>query len=315
MLHSPATKYTSTLILADRLWIQRVLPKPKIVRPTKRKRVSQPKRQRVVPPVDVSTSEDEATTMKRTRTTNTRTRSQNQQATSSQLIRGARAAKVRANKMLDAQAKEFAEYQRQAALLSATPERTSTRTTRSRRPNAETSSPPKKALGTRSSARLRGASQDDDDEWQRIPAEWLQDSPDEMGPSEWPTRRTRGKGKAHERAVITEEGDESHLEDERVAQAGLGSDDVSELTELSDDQQDEAESERLPAEVSKQLGNNTRSTVNGTKTATRSTKLAENDKTVAGSDKDPALPSSALPNNFIEWETVSARSRVWGFFL
>ena len=41
-------------------------------------------------------------------------------------------------------------------------------------------------MGTRTSARLRGASTDDDDEWQQVPDEWLQETADDR-----PTRGTR----------------------------------------------------------------------------------------------------------------------------
>lgn len=105
---------------------------------------------------------------------------------------GGRAAKAQAKMKLDAQAKDLAEFQRQAA-FSAT----------SKGKAAAQPPPPR---GTRLSTRLRGAIEQD--EWQPVPDEWLEDQSS-------PTR-------AKERAVL---------------KTGLESDDESALTSLSGDEE------------------------------------------------------------------------------
>ncbi|KAG8904086.1 hypothetical protein FRB99_002286 [Tulasnella sp. 403] len=69
----------------------------------------------------------------------------------------------------------------------------------------------RRMLGTRMSSRLRG--KDDVDEWQEIPDEWLDGDDDEPGSSS----RAKGKGKAH---------------------SAFGDDEESDLTELSDEDED-----------------------------------------------------------------------------
>lgn len=78
-----------------------------------------------------------------------------------------RAAKAQAKLKLDAQAKELAELNRQAALQANSPK---TRSTVSSSKYQQKVLPPARSLGTRVSARLRGAQED---EWQPIPKEWL----------------------------------------------------------------------------------------------------------------------------------------------
>jgi len=73
------------------------------------------------------------------------------------MSRGIRAAKLQANKMLDAQAKDLAEYQRQMA--------------RSKSANSRPLTP-RRPSGIRVSARLRGTATDNE-EWQEVPEEWL----------------------------------------------------------------------------------------------------------------------------------------------
>jgi hypothetical protein len=128
------------------------------------------------------------------------------QLTSPSNGRGGRAAKTQAQAKLDAQAKELAEFQRQAASASRS----------SKRQKAE----PARTMGTRVSARLRG---EVEDEWQPVPEEWLVDAKDhEAGPS----LNGRGKrGGAGKRAIKT----------------GLESDgeSISDLTELSSERDEE----------------------------------------------------------------------------
>ena len=97
------------IITADRLWIQRALPKPP--RPVKRKRAAPARKPRPQPSSskvdDTSDSELDrpVAPTKRSRTSGARaTRSQGKEVDLTP-SRSARAAKLRANKKLDAQAK------------------------------------------------------------------------------------------------------------------------------------------------------------------------------------------------------------------
>ncbi|KAJ8456834.1 hypothetical protein ONZ45_g18560 [Pleurotus djamor] len=197
------------LIGEDRLWIQRNPPRPNLKRkrtakppakpaPTKRSRVEASSRNKrssiVIPAKDTPSGRGPG-----------------------------RAAKLQAKQKLDAQAKELAELNRQAAL--ATPSK-STRRTRSNAPNTSpspTKLPGRSAsnarpLGTRLSLRLRGSL---NDEWQSVPDEWLAEPKSEQSK---PSLKT-----------------------------GLESDDetVSDLTELSEDvTPPKGNSEEPPAERS-----------------------------------------------------------------
>lgn len=113
---------------------------------------------------------------------------------------GGRAAKTRAKLKLDAQAKELAELNRLADAKTAVPRRAHGR---------RNSIGPSRPMGTRVSARLRGA---EDDEWQEIPPDWLDEN------------ETTGKLKL---------------------KTGLESDDesISDLTELSEQASDDKEEE------------------------------------------------------------------------
>ncbi|KAI0759560.1 hypothetical protein BD413DRAFT_487618 [Trametes elegans] len=276
------------LIGPDRLWIQRVPPKPPRTRNLKRKRpaakkvVAKPSTSRAV---ESSEEEDDEPAI-RIKCTRTQTRSSRPQANGratrasrrstrasspapdlSSPGKSTRAAKVQANKKLDLQAKELAEFQRQTAQLKAKANSSPRATRKAAR------SPTKRAMGTRVSARLRRSTRgtpdedddEDDDEWQQVPDEWLQ----EDAPSTRRTSaRTRAKGKA--RAVEDDEdspddaadsvpgGDTDGAGDQDaetadkdteaavdaeghdlLQKAGLESDADSELTDLSDDQSDE----------------------------------------------------------------------------
>jgi hypothetical protein len=78
---------------------------------------------------------------------------------------------MQASVKLSAQAKELAELQRQAALEN---RRSSRRVVP---PSSPRNVSPRRAFGTRMSARLRGVAQVDD-EWQEIPDDWLEDRND-----------------------------------------------------------------------------------------------------------------------------------------
>lgn len=138
-----------TCIAGDRLWIQRVPPKPlksrKRKRPTESEKADRPS-QKVNPP-------------KRLRTKSGTVKAE---AAPSRLGRG-RAAKLQAKIKLDAQAKELVEFNRQT--------RGNRQTTRA----SKSSNRPSRSLGTRVSARLRGVQTN---EWQSIPDEWLDESSD-----------------------------------------------------------------------------------------------------------------------------------------
>ncbi|KAJ3734153.1 hypothetical protein DFJ43DRAFT_1130808 [Lentinula guzmanii] len=208
------------LIGADRLWIQRVPPKPP--RPPPK---SSLKRKRTVDANKAQAKSSSPTKRPRLQSTAKPSKTITKPAAetvSSTSGRHGRVAKDQANMKLDAQAKELAELNRQAASLAGhslkstargagtskaapSPAR-ATRSTSSARP-----------LGTRLSARLRGS---EDDEWQPIPDEWLQNNDDD---------NTKGKGKGKIRSP-----------------SPFGSiSGVSELTEL-----EESEDEEVPVEVS-----------------------------------------------------------------
>ncbi|RDX43989.1 hypothetical protein OH76DRAFT_1389802 [Lentinus brumalis] len=294
------------LIGPDRLWIQRVPPKSPRNRNLKRKRPSAPPKKpaRKAPETSSDEEEDEPVApSKRTRTqTNSRsTRSQPQAKANGRSTRGSRraavssdelvspgkstrAAKVQANKKLDLQAKELAEFQRQAAALARAQ-------TSPRKARGAAASPGKRdrAVGTRVSARLRGSArggggeEESDEEWQQVPEEWLQDA----APARRTRTRTRSKGKARaepeeedeepeEEPEVEEEqpdAEEEQLADEDEADAEKGGDDfksagdantddllqkaglesgsVSDLTDLSDAEEAEADAaeESEPADA------------------------------------------------------------------
>ena len=210
-----------------------------------------------------------------------------------------RAAKMQANKKLDVQAKELAEFQRQAAAYAAA-SRSSRPTRLSLRgqAEAESSSPtrptrsrsPRKAaaVGTRTSARLRGARDEEgEEEWQQIPDDWLHETP-EPTPSR-PTRSSARKGKA--KAAPPPEPDEEDAHGESDAEVeipndmqktGLESDAASELTELSvsEEPEEAAVTQEAVREPTPQLtGRSTRS-----RRRTRVVTLEEQE----GPDAEPA---------------------------
>ena len=290
--------------VADRLWIQRVPPKPPRARNLKRKRPAttpkQPARPKVVEDSSDDEDEERPARSKRKRlqsqskqsakpkangraTRASRRAAQSSNADADLILPGksTRAAKVQANKKLDVQAKELAEFQRQAARLASAKSRANGSPRKSR---GASSSPSKRAVGTRISARLRNsnradAADDEDDEWQQVPEEWLQES---ASPEPRSSRaRTRSKGKqkaesegepeeddaeldAEEPANAVGDGDEGEEpkdddggaeaaddtveRDDLLQKAGLESGSVSDLTDLSDQEgSDAAEDDEPPA--------------------------------------------------------------------
>lgn len=139
---------------------------------------------------------------------------------------GPRAAKLKANKKLDAQAKALAEFQRENALTTS-----STRVTRRGGPNRDSGSPPPPSSRvTRVSSRLRKGKPDPDEEWQAIPDEWLMEDDSEPTPRR-SMRTTRLRRMSPEVAdTESDPGDPQHTK------TGLESDEsVSDLTDLSSD--------------------------------------------------------------------------------
>lgn len=192
--------------LGDRLWIQRVPPKPskkaKRKRPPKTKETanSRPSKKRKADPEpepeSKSPSKAKGSSKNASRSTRGSKQTKEEEPTTSS-GRGVRAAKLNANLKLDAQAKQLAEFQRQAS--------------------AERKGPgkefPIRPLGTRMSSRLRHSivpDEGEDPEWQPVPDEWLQDE-EKLKPVAGKKRKTG-------------------LEDEEE-------DEVSELTDLSEDEE------------------------------------------------------------------------------
>ncbi|KAJ3559421.1 hypothetical protein NM688_g348 [Phlebia brevispora] len=291
------------LIGPDRLWIQRVPPKPPR---TNRKRKAPPKKtpakastsKATEAPESDSESEIEQSPSKRRRTSGRATsgratRSKAKEAVATTSGRGTRAAKVQADKKLAAQAKELAEQTRSHAAAI-----------------TQASTPTRHSLGTRASARLRGASTyDDDDEWQQIPDEWLKgtvDSPghETQGRSQ---RKTRARKPVEEEEEADEEDEDKELK-HLAEQAGLESDgESSVLTELSDEQSLEAaeDSEKAPV---------TAAPLKDTTTPKRkeTKKKEEQLATPAETDQKPSEEvQDHIPPGFVEWEAVCVTLYEW----
>lgn len=173
----------------DRLWIQREPPKPPRTKPLKRKRAPEK--------ATGETPKPSGTPAKRARIA-----AAPPAPSPSPSGRHSRAAKDQAKVKLDEQARELAELNRQASM--STSNRPTRQSSRVHATAKTTAAPPPRPAGTRISARLRGSQQDE--EWQPIPEEWLEESQSESSKPIKPARKT-----------------------------GLESDEESELTELSDE--------------------------------------------------------------------------------
>ncbi|EAU85649.2 hypothetical protein CC1G_10921 [Coprinopsis cinerea okayama7 len=142
------------LIGGNRLWIQRVPPKPP-AKKKKRKEAPAVGQKRKAATKEAAAKQKTAKRRK--------TRAEPAPSTPTATPRGSRAAKEQAKAKLDAQAKALAEYQRQTA--------SQTRSTRSTRNSKPAPPPPPPTRGTRTSSRLRNLQ---DDGWQQVPDEWLE---------------------------------------------------------------------------------------------------------------------------------------------
>ncbi|TFK47754.1 hypothetical protein OE88DRAFT_1738283 [Heliocybe sulcata] len=295
------------LIGAERLWIQRALPKPP--RPPKRKRAAPKakpkptatakKGKQAAAPIEAEYKDDEpelpatsrgsrARATRSTRQTpstraaaNKSGRSAGAAGGSGETKKGDRAAKRQANIKLDAQAKAFAEYKRETAADSRRSSKRqkledspSSPPTMPLTPSKAPSSPSKGAVsrpvGTRVSRRLRGTT--GDEEWQEVPEEWLKEPVEEEGQDEEsPAMRTRGgarRGKQNQKQAM-----------EMRTGTGLESDleSASELTSLSDD---------LEGETKEQEG-------------------------LGVEESEPAQPESEVPADFVEWELIAVTLYEW----
>ncbi|KAN0093108.1 hypothetical protein V8E55_003892 [Tylopilus felleus] len=264
-------------LIGDRLWIQREPPRPSLKRKRKpggnsrnvtkkQSQSSTAKRQRI----DQSSRPVERSSVTRS----TRSKVQSQPSPSP---REGRAAKMRANQRLDAQARDLAEFRRQM---------TSSRT-------RTASMNPRKYTGVRISARLRGAAVEDD-EWQEVPDEWLAASDTHKGcakdapPSPLPSSKKGMK-------------------------TGLESDDssISELTELSDGEDDaEGETEEEEAKETSLLDTE----VANPASAGEDTDVeAEDQQDQVANPVDPST-TPPPPDDFVEWETICVTLKEWESF-
>ncbi|KAF5367052.1 hypothetical protein D9758_004057 [Tetrapyrgos nigripes] len=222
------------LIGADRLWIQRVPPKPPRLAANKNL-----KRKRGA----ADTGSSKQARSNRTATTNskrprlqassTKGKGKSSASTDNSVSgRRGRAAKAQANLKLDAQAKQLAELNRQAAAMSKSG--SSARSGRRQRTASVSPSKPSpsrvgtrsRPLGTRLSARLRGT---EEDEWQAIPEEWLNENEndDDFKASSRFPRKTGLESDKSSVSDLTE----------------LSDDDAGEDDEASGEEQDEAEAD------------------------------------------------------------------------
>ncbi|KAH9902514.1 hypothetical protein C8Q73DRAFT_633744 [Cubamyces lactineus] len=256
------------LIGPDRLWIQRVPPKPPRARKRKRPAPT-PKKASTSNTAAAESSDNDSddepvSRSKRTRTQSSAAKSSSQAQSRSQANgratrasrrqtrasspapelsspgKSTRAAKVQANKKLDMQAKELAEFQRQAAREAKA--HASPRASRRAPP-----SPAKRAVGTRVSARLRRSTRgatdedgdDDDAEWQEVPDEWLKgdENPTPSRRSSARTRATKGKARAVEEDE-DEDDAEADAEEADEADADGETDAGGEKDAVQDDEQD-----------------------------------------------------------------------------
>ncbi|KAJ7719379.1 hypothetical protein B0H16DRAFT_1606869, partial [Mycena metata] len=238
------------LIGADRLWIQRALPKP----PRYTATISSLKRKR--PENKVSTTKSKRPAAKRARLA-----SEDPKSTTTVPVGGGRAAKAQAKLKLDAQAKELAELNRAAGTRAP-----ATRASHGGRTPVAAVRP----LGTRVSARLRTGA--DEDEWQAVPQDWLAD-----------------------------EGSKKRSPVKPRPKTGLESDDdsVSDLTELSEEEPEEA-----------------------MKAVDEEEDAEESVKADAEAQTDP-VPDAAgatlvennreeeQPDGFVEWETICVTLSDW----
>lgn len=283
---------TMTYMLVDRLWIQREFPKRPISSTKRKAKNTASSRKAKVPRLSKSLSLAQAERASPSnRTTPSRKDAGNRSSKAAKPSRNsrrldtsdaspsvpgslsrARAAKTQANVKLDLQAKQLAAAKAEFDSLN-------------RRSSRGSASRP---LGTRLSRRLRG--EDDDDDWQQIPPEWLEGI-DEL-PSSSPSKRPkRSATRASTKMIIKDaplqpltitnrRNSEEHDIDNMT---GLESDNESDLTELSDSETSNREAEN-PEEI----------------------EVHEDPPSdIFNHEENPENHSTWPPANFIEWETVS----------
>jgi len=206
---------------------------------------------------------------------------------------------MQASVKLSAQAKELAELQRQAALES----RRSGRRIVSPSPSRKSS--PRRPVGTRMSARLRGVDLGDE-EWQEIPDEWLGDTPGSerldgeagVGQSSDPDPRPEPEPESLPNPDM----------DTQPTKTGLERDDdaVSELTELSEI----SPPATVLASPSKARKASKKSSGSRKKTSRskRQTLLVDDSMLVEQplevEPEEEVEPEWHPPDDFVEWETV-----------
>lgn len=211
-----------------------------------------------------------------------------------------RAAKLQANRKLDAQARELEEYRRIAAAENKPGSRTTRQSTSQAEPSRRSPRKPT-VMGTRASARLRG-SVAEDDEWQPIPDEWLREKLDGEAPSRSQASRRKGKRKAEE--VPVEEA-KTGLESDAESSA------LTELTELPEEELAEETTEELVEDVQEAPSRKTKTRSNKRRRVRNATSVVEEAEgepvaeDSAAEELEPKEPDQpALPEDFIEWETV-----------
>ncbi|KAG5641076.1 hypothetical protein DXG03_006066 [Asterophora parasitica] len=252
------------LIGADRLWLQRPLPRP----PRPKASAASLKRKHASDSVKAAPKGRAAPAAA---PATKKPRLQEESAG-----RG-RAAKMQAKAKLDAQAKELAELNRQAAREGAGL-RVSTR--------GKAASPAKKAAptlppprGTRLSARLRG--REDEDEWQSVPEEWL-----------------NGEGKK----VNGERNGAPAVHGEKTGLESDGSE-ISDLTELSDSGEGEGDNDQDEGEQAPEAAEEQPKEEEAQPQLTEAPAVLVDDREL---DPPPVLPA-----DFIEWETICVTLYEW----
>ena len=183
---------------------------------------------------------------------------------------GPRAAKLKANKKLDAQAKAFAEFQRENAIAT----RSGRMARRGGSDNDAALPLSRQPRGIRTSNRLRRGKPDPEEEWQSVPDEWLTEDNSEPLPRR-STRATKSTRLSPDDKVSKPD-----LGDSKPAKTGLESDEsVSDLTDLSSDH--EGDPHEDPASTDDNDGNENK-----------------RDSDALDTKQDDG------PEEFIEWEMV-----------
>jgi hypothetical protein len=201
-----------------------------------------------------------------------------------------RAAKTQANKKLDAQAKAFAEFQRQNSATT----RAGRATKRQKLDEEEEFSTPRRTLGTRMSKRLR-RSLNDEDEWQQVPDEWLD------GDDEAHHAAKKTDARSEENNLVTDEDNTAPQAAETTkAKTGLESDaeSISDLTELS------TTSDRADDD----------NEADGDEDTEKEGETEKEDEAEATEEHDEQQRQSPVDEEFVEWEMVSIslpRAELW----